>query len=97
MLGSSHQARVLGPDHEWSAGRAFCRRLDIALEGKAYPFIQVQQALISRDELWFKRIIVERQGEREKVKREASHGHMERGEKREREGGLEMRVRKLKV
>ena len=30
-------------------------------------------------------------------KREVDHGHMERGEKGEREGGLEMRVRKLKV
>jgi hypothetical protein len=37
--------------------------------------------------------------EREKVERgrEASHGHVERGGKGEREGGLEMRVRKVRA
>ena len=39
--------------------------------------------------------IVERQ--REKRKREAGHGHVERGGKGEREGGLEMRVRKVRA
>ena len=34
---------------------------------------------------------------REGRKREAGHGHVERGEKGEREGGLEMRVRKVKA
>ena len=32
-----------------------------------------------------------------KGKREASHGHVERGGKREKEGGLEMRVRKVRA
>jgi hypothetical protein len=36
-------------------------------------------------------------GEREKVRKEARHSHVERGEKKERERGLEMRVRKVKA
>jgi hypothetical protein len=42
---------------------------------------------MSRDSLWFYSFIVERQGEREKVekRKEASHGHVERGWKGDRE------------
>ena len=52
-----------------------------------------------RDSLWFWSFIVESQEERQKVERgrEAGHGHVERGGKGEREGGLEIRVRKVRV
>ena len=45
----------------------------------------------SKAGLWFQGFIVERQREREKVERgkENSHGHVERGGKGKREGGLE--------
>jgi hypothetical protein len=36
-------------------------------------------------------------GRKEDRKREGSHGHVERGGKGEREGGLEMKVRKVKA
>jgi hypothetical protein len=42
-------------------------------------------------------MVLERQREREKAFRKAGHGHLERGDKGEREGVLAMRVRKVRA
>jgi hypothetical protein len=89
------QVRVIGSVHGWSTGRPSRGRLDTALQGKAYSFVQTLQVLMSRDGPWFYSFTVERQREREGRKGEAFHGQVERGGKGRGEGELYIIIREV--
>jgi hypothetical protein len=80
-------ARVLGLVHGWSAGRPSGSWL---FSGKPIPSFKCGMPWWTETVNGFRALLyIERQRER---KREANHGHVERGRKGEREGELEMRV-----
>ena len=91
------QARDLGLVRDWSTGRQEVRH---SLLGKSLSHRSSTAGLDEQRQSMVIDLYCRRQGKIDKVERgtEAGHGHVEGGGgKGEKEGGLEMRVRKVRV